>query len=162
MTACRPEWLATAAMRRVTIPGFIVSIGMTILWADFGFADRATRKTRGKVWVAGSARTLWNAQIDGNMAKSCLDDATGEESVRAIQGERAPQAHGYLMILFRRHADRDVPKMSCLLWKMSETRGIFHKRFSSNIYTGLSSFRFQSSVSTRANGYRAGAVVPRI
>ncbi len=104
-------------------------------------------RPRAIVLVAGSARILWSARIDRNTTESLLDDATDEDLVRAIQRERAPQAHGYFMILYRRYADRMYQK--CLAYSGNEpdardlTQEVFIK-----IYTGLSSFRFQSSVST--------------
>ncbi len=58
-----------------------------------------------------------------------------------------PKAHGYFMILYGRHADRVYQK--CLAYSGNEadardlTQEVFIK-----IYTGLSSFRFQSAVST--------------
>lgn len=95
-----------------------------------------------------SKDSIWGARIKNrNAPGSSLDDATDEDLVRALQGERRPKAHGYFMILYGRHADRVYQK--CLAYSGNEadardlTQEVFIK-----IYTGLSSFRFQSAVST--------------
>jgi len=51
-----------------------------------------------------SQDAIWGAQISRVPPESSLDDATDEDLLRALQGERAPQAHRYFMILYRRHA----------------------------------------------------------
>ena len=93
--------------------------GVTILGTTVSKRTESTRtvssspiepygRPRGKINRDEFSQDLiWGAPIrNRNASGSSLDDATDEALVRAIQGERAPQAHGYFMISYRRYADR--------------------------------------------------------